>query len=324
MANNLVTEAYLAEHFTPKSGVTPGSDDHVILNCTEIQARYNVNISPSSGKYCPKQSEISSAATLPSVQYNTVTDIKQTTITMTGTVLSDGGSPVTERGFVYALTSTGNILPTLEDEHLACGSGTGDFLGIISGLTSHTSYYVRAYAINSVGVKYSAASISLVTWKNVGDAHAGGILAYSCQTGDSMYNPIDQHGIIAATSDLSASIAWDNGDHMQTVGYSYALGAGYDNTETIVSIVGSGSYAASICWNYSEGGYDDWFLGSAVENALMRENRNLIGGFSNSIYWSSTEHTSNENWAYGQDFSNTSITEYSKDTLGCVRPIRYF
>lgn len=55
---NLVTEAYLAANFTPKSGTTPGSDDHIVLNSTEILARYNVSISPSTGKYCPKQSEL--------------------------------------------------------------------------------------------------------------------------------------------------------------------------------------------------------------------------------------------------------------------------
>jgi len=59
MANNLVTEAYLAANFTPKSGITPGTDDHVILNCTEIIARYWVSVSPSTGNYCPKQSELS-------------------------------------------------------------------------------------------------------------------------------------------------------------------------------------------------------------------------------------------------------------------------
>jgi len=62
MANNLVTEAYLAANFSPKSGIIIGSDDHVILNCTEILARYNVTISPSTGNFCPKQSELASSA----------------------------------------------------------------------------------------------------------------------------------------------------------------------------------------------------------------------------------------------------------------------
>lgn len=61
MANNLVTEAYLAANFSPKAGITPGSDDHWILNCAEILARYNVTISPSTGNYCPKQSELTGA-----------------------------------------------------------------------------------------------------------------------------------------------------------------------------------------------------------------------------------------------------------------------
>jgi len=62
MANNLVTELYLASNFTPRSGITPGSDDHEILNCNEILPRYYVTISPSTGNYCPKQSELTGAA----------------------------------------------------------------------------------------------------------------------------------------------------------------------------------------------------------------------------------------------------------------------
>lgn len=68
-----------------------------------------------------------------------------------GVVTGDGGAAVTERGIVYS-TSPG---PTLEDgERLSSGSGPGEFSLEITGLNASTTYYLRAYAINSAGAGY--------------------------------------------------------------------------------------------------------------------------------------------------------------------------
>jgi hypothetical protein len=67
-----------------------------------------------------------------------------------GNVISDGGATVTARGLVYGTSPN----PTLSDSVLGIGSGLGTFSGTITGLTSSTTYYVRAYATNSVGTAY--------------------------------------------------------------------------------------------------------------------------------------------------------------------------
>jgi len=67
-----------------------------------------------------------------------------------GTITTDGGATITERGVCWA-TTTG---PTTSDNKLVIGSGTGSFSNTISGLTANTTYYVRAYAINSQGTAY--------------------------------------------------------------------------------------------------------------------------------------------------------------------------
>ena len=74
------------------------------------------------------------------------------TITVYGNVTSDNGSSVSERGFVYSLTSN----PTTSNAKVVSGSGTGIFSKTINGLTLSTTYYVRAYAINSAGTSYGA------------------------------------------------------------------------------------------------------------------------------------------------------------------------
>ncbi len=74
-----------------------------------------------------------------------------TSITCTGNVTGDGGVTVTERGFCYSTSQ----YPVNTGSHVAIGTGTGEFSGSITGLTINTTYYVRAYAVNSLGVGYS-------------------------------------------------------------------------------------------------------------------------------------------------------------------------
>jgi hypothetical protein len=74
--------------------------------------------------------------------------------------ITDSGSPVyTKRGFVYSTTSTPTIETTIKDLQVEKTENT-DFFYTVSGLTLGQTYYVRAYAINSVGPAYSANEIT--------------------------------------------------------------------------------------------------------------------------------------------------------------------
>jgi gliding motility-associated-like protein len=69
---------------------------------------------------------------------------------MGGNVTSDGGTTVTERGVVY-----NNVgFPTIANTKLQIGTGTGVFSQSLSGLFPSTTYHVRAYAINAIGIAY--------------------------------------------------------------------------------------------------------------------------------------------------------------------------
>lgn len=66
--------------------------------------------------------------------------------------LSEGFSPVVERGFCYSSTST---MPTLTDGYVTAeGTANELFSAKITGLQSATTYYVRAYARNGTKVGY--------------------------------------------------------------------------------------------------------------------------------------------------------------------------
>lgn len=88
--------------------------------------------------------------TLPTVTTKTITNITNNSATCGGNVTSDGGATITARGVCWSTSQN----PTITNSHTTNGSGTGSFTSSITGLTEGTTYYVRAYATNSVGTSY--------------------------------------------------------------------------------------------------------------------------------------------------------------------------
>jgi gliding motility-associated-like protein len=88
---------------------------------------------------------------LPSVVTNVVTNIAGVTATFNGEMTSTGGELITTRGFVYSVT---NMIPTLSDSKVDVATGIGSFIKNEAGLTSETTYYIRAFATNSKGTAY--------------------------------------------------------------------------------------------------------------------------------------------------------------------------
>jgi uncharacterized protein (TIGR02145 family) len=89
-------------------------------------------------------------AILPSVTTAAATFITAYSATSGGEVTSDGGAAVTVRGLCWSA----NQNPTVSGTHQDQGSGIGNFIVNISGLTPGTTYYIRAYAVNSIGTNY--------------------------------------------------------------------------------------------------------------------------------------------------------------------------
>ena len=88
--------------------------------------------------------------TLPTVITASVTEITTNSAKGGGEVTNDGGAEVTERGICWST----NANPSLNDSHVAVGTGVGAFNATVSGLNENTTYHVRAYAINEKGTAY--------------------------------------------------------------------------------------------------------------------------------------------------------------------------
>ena len=87
---------------------------------------------------------------MPTVVTQEVTDITINTAKVVCNVESDGGAEVTERGVCWDTTQN----PTIDGNKTNDGNGVGLFTSELSNLASQTTYYVRAYAVNSVGISY--------------------------------------------------------------------------------------------------------------------------------------------------------------------------
>jgi hypothetical protein len=149
------------------SGSGTGIFGNVTLSPLQPNTLYYVRAFATNGIGTSYSEEVTFTTLAGSIQLAEVTiaNINSASITSTsveagGTIVSDGGSAVTDRGLVWDVNPVPTIaLPT----KISSGSGIGSFSNVvISPLTPGTTYFIRAFATNSVGTSYSA-EISFIT-----------------------------------------------------------------------------------------------------------------------------------------------------------------
>ena len=122
----------------------------------------------------------------PIVNTNAILNINETSATVGGDVTSDGGDAVTGKGIYYG-TSTN---PETTGTKLQIGSGTGTFSTSLTGLIEGTTYYVKAYAINSVGTAYgnevSFTTASTITIPSLTTTSVSSITGTTAESGGSI------------------------------------------------------------------------------------------------------------------------------------------
>jgi hypothetical protein len=248
--------------------------------------------------------------TLPQVNTTSVTNVTPSTALVTGEVISEGDQNTT-RGFCYSTTSN----PTLSNDTTMNGTGIGVYSGTLQNLTPSTTYYVRAYATNSVGTSYGSELNFMTDSIRIGSNYAGGIVFYLDSTG--------QHGLVCAPSDQGTYQWGCYGTDIS--GTSTAFGTGQANTNLILSGCSDRPIAASVCEDLVLNGYSDWYLPSNQELLLMYQNLRIynLGNFSNEWYRSSSQFNSIDDW--GVHFNFGYVTNLGKANGSyLVRAIRSF
>ena len=105
---------------------------------------------------------LNGTTTTPTVTTSPVLNVTQNTASSGGNVTADGGCPVTMRGVCWGTSPA----PTTAGNTIMSGTGTGTYGCMLTGLTSNTTYYLRAFATNSNGTVYGN-EISFVTLASV-------------------------------------------------------------------------------------------------------------------------------------------------------------
>lgn len=114
------------------NSVAPGTTGQTLTFCNGV---------PNWGS-CPLQA--------PTLVTNAMVSVASSSAVASGSITYDGGAAVTARGVCWGTGPN----PTLANNVVTNGSGTGTYNCNISGLTGNNTYYVRAYATNSQGTSY--------------------------------------------------------------------------------------------------------------------------------------------------------------------------
>ncbi len=240
---------------------------------------------------------------LPTVTTAAITDISGVSASGGGTLVSSGGAYITEQGLCWGLNPEPDIT----------GSKTSSFTESIQGLTENTVYYVRAYATNAAGTAYGS-DVMFNSGYELGTEALGGIVFYNDGLG---------HGLVCAAADLEPRMSWGcYGTLINTT--STDLGTGSANTADIIAGCATAGIAARMCSDLAIDIYNDWYLPSKGELALMYKNLKSagMGNFANEQYWTSSEVNSAVVWY--QHFSGGLQHYDGKDTPFKVRAVRSF
>jgi hypothetical protein len=259
------------------------------------------------------EEKIITTLNVPKVYTMAMTGTKATGSYGGGNVTSDGGAEVTTKGLCWNTSGS----PTIDNFKLNEGHGTGKFTCLLLDLTAGQKYFLRAFAINKVGISYGD-EISFIAL-GIGDSYKGGIVAYLFKAGNPGYVEGEPHGFIIASSNQSSGIKWASN---AVAGTSIELGTGNSNTNFIVANQGLGAYAAKICYDLELNGFTDWYLPSHGDLSAIYPNKSIIGGFTNTFYWSSHFNTANEAWSI--NFETGEAVPLPVTGMAYVRAIRSF
>jgi hypothetical protein len=143
---------------TPTQTPTPTNTETPTLTPTTTNTQTPTNTETPTNTPTITSTPTSTPATLPTVTTDGYGSLFNGAAQITGTIVSNGGSTITERGIVWGTSPN----PTIANNIVSDGSGNPDALGqFVHTYTMlpnphGTPVYVRIYATNAIGTSYGA------------------------------------------------------------------------------------------------------------------------------------------------------------------------
>lgn len=224
----------------------------------------------SNGTVYGNQISFTTMGALATLTTNSVTSISLNGAISGGDISSDGGSPVIYRGLCWSTSNS----PTINDNKIVSGTGTGTYTIALSGLNAGTTYYVRAFATNAAGTAYGNSISFTSTALAVGGIYQGGRIVYIFQPTDAGYVAGETHGFIMSYNSLGTAAF---GSASAVYSTSWNFGTGMANTMNIAnnSQTPAGS-ASKLVYHVDLMGYTDWYIPSNGEWTKILTNYNYI------------------------------------------------
>ena len=260
-------------------------------------------------------------ASTPTVSSTTSGTITSSTAILGGVLGSTGGA-TTSFGVIYSTSSTFTS-PTPITATINLNASAGTYTTTITGLSATTTYYVKAFATNTVGTTYGP-TINFTTPVApvaVGDLYGGGIVFYILQPSDNGYNENVQHGLIAqpqneidglSSNPPYAGSTWNvialNSNTITAGAQNDGTLVGRANTAAIIANQGPGTYLFKYVSTLTINGYDDWYVPSIKEINLFRDfvynTTYCTYNTTTHYYWASKANPSYK-WTWGSYISST-------------------
>ncbi len=184
------------------------------------------------------------AYSLPTVTTASASAITSTSATSGGNVTGDGGATVTARGVCWN-TSTN---PTTANSKTTESGTTGSFTSSLTLLLPGTTYYVRAYATNSVGTSYGSVVSFTTNAVLISIENGGGTIC----VGGSAYHVAEELALIGTNYDgarVSISGNFVQGQDLLGIngvssGIDGSISYSYNASTGILTLSGSANAAA--------------------------------------------------------------------------------
>jgi uncharacterized protein (TIGR02145 family) len=137
---------------SPVTGGTPVNVSAVLTGLTE-GTNYYFRISATNELGTTKSEGIKlTTPAKPTLTTVAISEVTTTSAVTGGNITSDFGSLVSEKGICWSTSHN----PTTSGNKIISNSQTGNYSVNITGLTPNSTYYIRAYATNSIGTGYGS------------------------------------------------------------------------------------------------------------------------------------------------------------------------